>query len=118
MITKRRMKGGKFRVTFAMPGTEGVTGLFLAGDFNGWDQRALPMEADDNGGWSVAVTLESDREYQYRFVTADGVWHNDPEADAYVSSGVGSENCVLRLPGEEPEKPKRGSPKSQGASKA
>lgn len=71
--------------------------LFLAGDFNGWDPRAQAMRKT-GGMFRTSLELESGRQYQYRFVTDQGVWLNDTEADLYVYSAFAdSDNSVAAL---------------------
>lgn len=50
--------------------------VFLAGDFNGWNGTATPMQKD-NGVWSVVVPL-SPGSHEYKFVI-DGQWVADPD---------------------------------------
>ena len=42
-----------------------ATGLYLIGDFNGWDRRATPLQKLDYGVWEVFLP---DAEYQHRLV--------------------------------------------------
>lgn len=97
MIKKRRLPSRKYNVTFTMPALDGVAQLYLVGEFNNWDEAATPMEKADDGSWSVKLTLEGEREYQYRYVDNNGVWHNDHEADAYVRNEFGADNSVVSL---------------------
>ena len=49
------------------------------------------------GVWSVSLDLETGKEYQFRYLIDGTNWENDPEADKFVPSGLGSENSVLAL---------------------
>ena len=98
MLQKRKLAGGKVRVTFQMPALEGVTHLTLVGDFNNWDTTATPLTCAADGSWSTALTLESGRDYQFRYLANGEVWHNDWAADAYVPNQFGGENSVVSLP--------------------
>jgi len=84
----------KKRVRFALkaPAAEQVT---LAGDFNGWDPEARPMNRSKTGLWSTTVSL-APGEYQYRFVV-DGEWQNDPHCEETVTNEFGGVNnvCVV-----------------------
>ncbi len=91
MLVKQTKKNGKVRATFTMP----ADGLYLVGEFNEWNQTAHPMQRADDGTWSLALELEPGRDYQYRYRTDTGVWHNDPAADAYVPNPYGSDNSVV-----------------------
>ena len=45
--------------------------------------------------YRVQVELEPGREYQFRYLVDGREWYNDPQADAYVPGGHGSENGVV-----------------------
>ena len=69
----------------------------LAGDFNNWDPKALPMRKGADGVWYVSVVLKPGR-HEYRFI-ADGVWQDDPAAQQRTDNTMGSENCVKTVTG-------------------
>ncbi len=87
------------RVTFSM--TAEAAGdprkLFLAGDFNGWNPTALAMRKA-GGRFTASLDLPAGRQHQYRYVTDQGLWLNDTEADCYVyNSFAESDNSVAAL---------------------
>jgi len=94
MLAKRDKKG-RAQVTFTMPAIDGCDCLYLVGDFNDWDETAHPMQRADDGTWSLTLELEPGREFQYRYRTEVGVWHNDPAADAYTPNPYGSDNSIV-----------------------
>ena len=94
MLTKRK-RNGQVRVRFTMPAMDGCDCLYLVGDFNEWSETAHPMQRADDGGWSLMLELEPDRDYQYRYRMGEGVWHNDWKADAYVPNPYGADNSVV-----------------------
>ena len=100
MVTKQennhKKKNGKVAVTFSMPTIEGCENLCLVGDFNEWNPTVHVMRRNDDGLWSLTVELEPEREYQFRYCGGEGLWHNDPAADAYVPNPYGSDNSVVR----------------------
>jgi len=50
----------------------------LAGDFNGWDTRALPMTRESRDGrWAVTLALAPGR-HNYAYVVDDTQWVRDP----------------------------------------
>jgi hypothetical protein len=52
----------------------------LAGDFNGWDIRATPLERDRRDGrWAIALALAPGR-HNYAYVVDDTQWVRDPVA--------------------------------------
>jgi len=97
MVTKRNLGRGKVRVTFSSEKLEDVKQLFLVGDFNNWSVTETPLTRAPDGTWSVALTLDSGRQYQYRFFADNQVWHTDWTADACVVNSFGSQNSVVNL---------------------
>ena len=86
------------KVTFTHPkeAVGSARTVHIAGDFNNWDTHTTPMKKKRNGAFSTAVSLETGREYQFRYVIDETNWENDWEADRYVASGVaGTENSVV-----------------------
>ena len=50
----------------------------LAGDFNGWDVRGIPMTRDSRDGrWAVTLALAPGR-HNYAYVVDDTQWVRDP----------------------------------------
>jgi 1,4-alpha-glucan branching enzyme len=80
--------------TFEAPAARQVS---LAGDFNNWDPKAMPMHIGPDGVWHLSVGLTPGR-HEYRFV-ADGVWRDDPAAQQRTANDLGSENCVKVVTG-------------------
>jgi 1,4-alpha-glucan branching enzyme len=88
------------KVTFSLPkeATMNAKKVNLAGDFNKWDMNDAPMKKQKDNSFSVTVTLEAGREYQFRYCLNDGHhewWENDWNADKYVGSPYGGENSVV-----------------------
>ena len=99
-VTKRYLKDNKCKCTFRLPkkAAENATDVHLVGEFNQWSTDSLPMTKLKNGDFKVELTLESGRDYQYRFLIDQDTWENDWEADAYVpAEGTGSENSVIKV---------------------
>ena len=107
MLTKRKLAKGKVRVTFQMPALEGATQLHLVGDFNNWSMAETPMTQAADGSWSVTLTLDGGRQYQYRYFADGQTWHNDWAADAYAPNTFGSDNGVVNLVEEAKPAPKK-----------
>ena len=97
MIAKRNMGKSKVRVTFTMPALPGVEQLYVVGDFNNWSITETPMKQAADGSWTGAVTLESGRDYQYRYFADGQTWHNDWQADGYVPNQFGADNSLISL---------------------
>ena len=100
-IKKYNKKSQSCKVTFRVPAeaAQGASRIYLVGDFNDWDAKAHPMRKAKDGGYSITLDLEMDKEYQYRYLmhSADGgVWENDWSADKYVhSTFAGCDNSVV-----------------------
>ncbi len=97
VLHKRILARGKVRVTFTMPALDGVAAFALTGDFNDWSETATPLTRAADGAWSVTLTLDAGRQYQFRYRDDHGAWHNDWAADGYAPNEFGSDNSVLDL---------------------
>jgi 1,4-alpha-glucan branching enzyme len=87
------------KVKFSLSGDQykSASSILLVGDFNNWQLGETPLKKAKTGVWSVTFDLETGKEYQFRYLIDGTNWENDPEADKYVPSGLGSENSVLAL---------------------
>jgi 1,4-alpha-glucan branching enzyme len=87
------------KVKFSLSGDQykAASSILLVGDFNNWQLGETPFKMAKTGVWSVTLDLETGKEYQFRYLIDGTSWENDPEADKYVPSGLGSENSVLAL---------------------
>jgi alpha-amylase/alpha-mannosidase (GH57 family) len=87
---------GGFKFTFSAPGAKSV---HLAGEFNGWDPAALPMDdADGDGVWETVIELGAGRTYQYKYVLNGGErWEPDPLNPERVDDNNGGYNSVLSI---------------------
>jgi hypothetical protein len=62
-------------VTFMVavpPHTTPTDGLFIAGDFQGWDPAGTPMTRLDESTWSISLPFEDRAELQYKYTR--GSW--------------------------------------------
>ncbi len=100
-LKKRYLKNKPLcKVTFSLSkkAARSANTVHLAGEFNDWDEQATPMKKLKNGSFSIALDLESGREYQFRYLLDGKTWENDWEADKYVPSHVeDSDNSVVVL---------------------
>jgi 1,4-alpha-glucan branching enzyme len=76
------------KVTFRLPteATGSARSVHVLGDFNGWDPFATPMRRLKKGGFTVSVNLETNREYQFRYLIDESRWENDWCPDRYIPS--------------------------------
>jgi len=70
----------------------GAEKVYLAGDFNSWDATSLPMKKAPDGSFSVKKQLETNKEYQFRYVLDGNTWINDWKADKYVRSELANDD--------------------------
>lgn len=69
--------------------------VLVAGSFNGWQPKALPMRHQLGGKWSAEIFLKPGQ-YEYRFVV-DGQWRDDPMAARFIANSFGGLNCVIQV---------------------
>ncbi|MBE6351208.1 MAG: glycoside hydrolase [Spirochaetaceae bacterium] len=62
----------------------GAENIWLVGDFNCWSSIDTPMKKKKDGSFSVKLTLETGKEYQFRYLIDGTKWENDWAADKYV----------------------------------
>ena len=76
--------------------THGARSVAVAGDFNGWDPSATPLQMQPQSDvFAVTLPLRKGQAYQYMF-WVDGAWVADPSAELRPD-GFGQQNSVLRL---------------------
>lgn len=97
MFKKRYLKSGPVKVEFVLPDAIAQTAetVYLVGDFNNWDEQATPMKQTKGGSFKVTLDLEPDRDYQFRYLVNGNQWHNDWDADTYVSNPFSGDNSVI-----------------------
>ncbi|MEW6005240.1 MAG: isoamylase early set domain-containing protein [Stygiobacter sp.] len=87
------------KVTFILP--KEINGNFneisVVGDFNNWDHHQHKFtHKNSDGTASLEITLESQKEYKFRYLCDGQIWLNEPEADAEELTHFGdSKNSVL-----------------------
>jgi 1,4-alpha-glucan branching enzyme len=67
--------------------------VFLAGGFNHWDTRSLPMRKDEEGIWRCMVELNPGS-YEFKFFV-DGVWFEDLTGAKLVPNPFGTQNYAI-----------------------
>lgn len=85
------------KVTFHLPAEADANNASLCGDFNDWDAAAHPMHKQKDGSFSITLTLETGRAYQFRYLLDDSRWENDWAADRYEPNTFGEENSIVDL---------------------
>lgn len=92
-MIERSTDGHVITVVFRLDDTS-VGPLGVAGDFNGWNQTATPMQPDGTG-MVATVVLEAGRRYRFRYHDGNGRWFNDSDADDYEPNDFGGYDGVL-----------------------
>ena len=83
------------KVTFTLPENIQAETAYLVGDFNNWNDGDTPMDKLRNGRFAITLELEKGREYQFRYLVNSSEWHNDWNADNYVTNPFSGDNSVV-----------------------
>lgn len=70
----------------------GAEKVYLVGEFNSWNETATPMKKDPDGSFSVKKSLDTNKEYQFRYLLDGKTWINDWKADKYVRSELANDD--------------------------
>ncbi len=76
--------------------------IYLAGDFNNWNEKSHPLKKGKDKKWSITIKLPPG-EHQFRYVK-NNEWYNDHKADKYVRTVWDSDNSVVVVPESRKEK--------------
>ena len=88
------------KVTFRLSAevAEAAKKVQVVGDFNEWNKKeGVKMKKLKNGSFKTVVALETGKSYEYRYLIDGKKWENDLEADKYVGTPFGTENCVVDI---------------------
>ncbi len=85
---------GHVRIVFELPSCVWADRIYVTGDFNSWDESAIPMRQERDGVWRASVDLPGGKRYQFRYIV-DGHWQSDNHADGFAGNEYGSENSVI-----------------------
>jgi 1,4-alpha-glucan branching enzyme len=100
-LKKQYLKSkGQCKVTFRLPKSAAAEAktVHIVGEFNDWSTVKTPMKRLKNGEFTVVVSLDQGRDYQFRYLIDQTSWENDWEADRYVKSDFGDcENSVVTV---------------------
>jgi 1,4-alpha-glucan branching enzyme len=93
MIKRTRSPHG-IKVTFALPVDEVDQAVSVVGEFNDWDPLAHPLKKRSNGTRSVSVELDADHAYRFKYLTEDGSWLLDGDAEAVDNGASGVDSLI------------------------
>ena len=85
------------KVTFYATPETNAQQVYLVGDFNGWQEDSLPMQPLKDGRFKLAIDLDTNQVYQFRYLVNGTDWQNDTEADDYYPNPFSGDNSVVRL---------------------
>jgi 1,4-alpha-glucan branching enzyme len=98
MLTKKYSPDGKTcQVTFSLPAQVHAKGAHLYGDFTEWEKSPQTMTRQEDGSFSIAISLPTGKDYRFRYLLDGGRWENDWAADAYVPNPFGTQDSLLKL---------------------
>ncbi|WP_346859108.1 isoamylase early set domain-containing protein [uncultured Draconibacterium sp.] len=71
----------------------------IVGEFNDWSTDVEPMKKLKSGDFTQTLKLETEKEYQFKYVINGTTWINEEEADKLVPNGLveGEFNSALVL---------------------
>jgi hypothetical protein len=95
MISKKRHRDGSTKVVFSLP--DGGQAVSVVADFNDWDPLAHPLRRRSNGVRSVAVMLPAGTCARFRYLSASGMFFDDPEGDGVEPNGYGDTHTLLAV---------------------
>lgn len=87
---------GFMRVTFELPSCVWADRIYVAGTFNHWDERAIPLTQSRDGVWRATIELPIGQRHEFRYLI-DGRWQTDYHADSFTDNIYGSHNSVIDL---------------------
>jgi len=89
------------KVTFSLSKEEALDAekVQLLGDFNNWNvAEAIDLKKFKNGSYKTTLDLETEKEYQFKYLFDETKWENDAAADSYADNGISAEgNSVVVL---------------------
>ena len=94
-MIKRSRGDAVTKVTFALAFDECDQPVSVVGDFNGWDPVVHPMKKRSNGTRSVSVELAAGSLVRFKYLTADGAWLTDPDAEQVPNETYGTVDSLL-----------------------
>ena len=88
------------KVTFTLPSilAEKARTAHVVGEFNDWNPTKHPMKKTKNGKFALSLELQSNKEYQFRYLVDGTRWETDWEADSQTHIPWADEyNSVVKV---------------------
>lgn len=89
-IKESKDKMRQIEFTFHAPESKQV---YIAGTFNDWDTKSMPMKKGNDGTWRITVKL-SPGNHEYKFFV-NGAWAEDIPGARLNPNPFGTNNCVI-----------------------
>jgi len=86
MLSRSKLFGSKFRVTFKLPVAEPAGPVSVVGSFNDWTPGSHELIPRRRGPRTVSVVLPHGV-HTFRYLGTDGHWFDDHEADRVEEQG-------------------------------
>jgi 1,4-alpha-glucan branching enzyme len=90
-------KGSACRVTFDLPAEGNTRKASLCGEFNEWNPDVHPMKKKKDGRFSTTLSLQSGRDYRFKYLLDGKDWENDWSADGYIPNCFGTEDSLVKV---------------------
>ena len=95
MIRKLPRNGSHAKVTFFL--SDDGRSVTVVGDFNDWNPHTHQLKRRTNGTRSIAVELPTATTVRFRYLTQDGEFFDDPDADGVEPNGYGQTHSLLAV---------------------
>jgi len=94
LISKPRIMStsNEIEFTYHAPDAKNVC---VAGKFNDWNTKSLPMKKDKDGTWKIKVKLAPGK-YEYKYFV-DGAWAQDLPCTNLAPNPFGTFNCEIKI---------------------
>ncbi len=92
---RRLEQSARREVAFVLSSPEAEE-VYLAGDFNHWLPRSLPLVRHGREPWWETRLALAPGRYEYKFIV-NGVWIHNPDAPENVPNIHGSFNSVMEV---------------------
>lgn len=80
-MIKQQLKGDEAYLTFVLPQDQPAAKVSVVGDFNEWTPGVHTLVRRANGTRSIKVSVPSGGAYRFRYLSEDGEWFDDPQAE-------------------------------------
>jgi 1,4-alpha-glucan branching enzyme len=92
---EQKKKPGKVEVKLKLDAPD-ASSVCVAGQFNDWDPKDIPLEKGGDGIWRVTLRLEPGT-YEYKFIVDGTDWIEDPSNPDKVPDPYGGNNSLLTV---------------------